>query len=91
MVRLDAHPSGCVSRDLLLTLALSAALAAWITDHVALSVGLLRRTPRWRGAVSLVIAPLAPIFGFAEKLRIRSALWIVFAIAYAILRWRAYA
>lgn len=77
--------------DLILTLALSVALAAWVTDHVALSVGLMRRHPRWRGLVALLVAPLAPVFGFGAQLHVRSVLWIVFAVAYVALRARAYA
>lgn len=77
--------------DLVVTVALSVALAAWVTIHVALSVGLLRRHPRWRGLVGFLLAPLAPVFGFAAELRVRSVLWILFAIAYGILRYRAYA
>jgi hypothetical protein len=71
--------------------ALCVAAAAWLTVHVALTVGLLRRPPWWRGVVALVIAPLAPVFGFAAHLRVRSVLWLVFAIAYMVLRWRAWA
>ena len=78
-----------ITRDLVLTVLLSAALAAWITDHVALAVGLLRRKPRWRGLVGFVVAPLAPVFGFMERLRVRSVLWIVLAVAYGVLRWKA--
>lgn len=77
--------------DLVVTIALSVALAAWVTDHVALSVGLLRRQPRWRGLVAFVVAPLAPVFGFGARLWFRSALWIALAIAYVVLRLRAYA
>jgi hypothetical protein len=80
-----------VRSDLILTAALSFAAAAWLTDHVALSVGLLRRRPRWRGLVGFLLAPLAPVFGFSARLRVRSVLWLVFAIAYAVLRARAYA
>jgi len=80
-----------VPPDLVLTLALAIAAALWFTVHVALSVGLLRRHPRWRGLVGFVVAPLAPVFGFGARLRVRSVLWVVLAIAYAILRVRAYA
>jgi hypothetical protein len=78
-----------ITRDLVLTVLLSVALAAWITDHVALAVALLRRKPRWRGPVAFVVVPLAPVFGFMEKLRVRSALWLLLAIAYGVLRWKA--
>lgn len=77
--------------DLIVTLALAVVAALWFTIHVALSVGLLRRQPRWRGLVGFLIAPLAPIFGFAARLRIRAVVWIVLAIAYAVLRFKAYA
>lgn len=83
------RPTLVLTRDVLLTLTLSLALAAWLTDHIALAVGLMRRAPRWRGFVALVVAPLAPLFGFLAKLRVRSALWLVLAIVYAFLRWRA--
>lgn len=77
--------------DLLLTVALAAVAALWFTLHVALSVGLLRRHPRWRGLLGFFVAPLAPVFGFGARLRVRSALWIVLAVAYVVLRVRAYA
>ncbi|MGZ3419996.1 MAG: hypothetical protein ACXWUG_23900 [Polyangiales bacterium] len=77
--------------DLVVTIALSVASAAWVTVHVALSVGLLRRQPRWRGLLGFFVAPLAPLFGFAAKLRVRSLLWVVLAVAYVMLRIRAYA
>jgi hypothetical protein len=79
-----------VSSDLVITIALAAAAALWFTIHVALSVGLLRRHPRWRGLVGFVVAPLAPVFGFGARLRVRSVLWVVCAIAYAVLRMRAF-
>ncbi len=80
-----------MNTDLAVTIALSVAFAAWVTDHVALSVGLLRRAPRWRGLVALVIAPLAPVWGFGARLRVRSVLWVVLACAYVALRIGAYA
>jgi hypothetical protein len=80
-----------VRSDLVVTIALSVALAAWVTVHVALSVGLLRRHPRWRGLLGFFVAPLAPLFGFGANLRVRSVLWVLFAVAYVVLRVRAYA
>ena len=77
-------------RDLLVFIALCVALAGWVTVHVALAVGLLRRHPRWRGPVGFFVAPLAPVFGFMAKLRVRSVLWVLCAVAYAVLRWKAY-
>ena len=77
--------------DLAITIALSAVAALWFTFHVALAVGLIRRHPRWLGLLAFVVAPLAPVFGFGARLRIRSVAWVVLAIAYAVLRARAYA
>jgi hypothetical protein len=80
-----------VRSDLVVTVALAAVAASWFTFHVALSVGLLRRHPRWRGLVGFLVAPLAPFFGLSARLRVRSVAWIVLAVAYLILRMRAYA
>lgn len=80
-----------MSSNLIVTVALAAVAALWFTFHVALSVGLLRRHPRWRGFVGFLVAPLAPVFGFGAHLRVRSVAWIVLAVAYVILRMRAYA
>lgn len=80
-----------MSRDLVLTIALAAVTALWFTFHVALAVGLIRRHPRWRGLLAFFVAPLAPVFGFGAGLRVRSVAWLVLAIAYVVLRARAYA
>jgi len=80
-----------VRADIVITVALSVALAAWVTDHVALSVGLMRRRPWWRGVLALLVAPLAPVFGIGARLWVRSALWIALALTYVVLRLRAQA
>ncbi|GAC1352860.1 MAG: hypothetical protein NVS3B20_14460 [Polyangiales bacterium] len=78
-----------MDRNLIIYIVLCVAFAAWCTVHVALSVGLLRRRPRWRGPVGFLVLPLAPVFGLIEKLRIRSALWLLFAAIYGIFFWIA--
>jgi hypothetical protein len=78
-----------LSRDLVVTIGVSMASAAWFTDHVALCFGLLRVGPWWKSVLGFLIAPLAPIFGVRARLWARSALWIVFAGTYVLVRWRA--
>lgn len=77
------------SRDLVVTFGVSMASAVWVTDHVALCVGLRRLGPAWVAAVGFIVAPLAPLLGFRARFWLRSALWIASAGAYALLRWRA--
>jgi len=63
---------------------LLAAFATLVTMHVTLTIGLLRRAPRWRAAVGLVVPPLAPWWGWRERMRVRSALWGAAALVYAV-------
>ncbi len=72
-----------MTRDELAAAALVVAFAALVTVHVTLVVGLARRAPWWRALVALVVAPLAPYWGWQQRLRIRSVVWIVSAVAYA--------
>jgi hypothetical protein len=69
-------------RDALHVGALVAAFAALVTMHVTLTLGLLRRPQRWRALVGFVVAPLAPWWGWREKMRVRSSLWGVAAVIY---------
>jgi hypothetical protein len=64
------------------TLVLSFALLA--TSHIALAAGLLFRQPRWRGPVALLVAPLAPYWGVAERMYVRSATWLVALVVYVV-------
>lgn len=65
---------------------LVASFATLVTSHVALALGLAARRPRWRGAVALLVPPLAPWWGLEAGLRVRSALWITGACAYVVAR-----
>ncbi|HEY3818652.1 MAG TPA: hypothetical protein VGL81_15875 [Polyangiaceae bacterium] len=63
---------------------LVAAFAALLTVHVTLAYGLIRRGPRWHAPVALVVAPLAPWWGWQAHMRVRGALWIAAAAVYAV-------
>jgi hypothetical protein len=69
-----------------LVLALLAAFATLATAHVALVWGLAWRPPRWRALLALPLAPLAPYWGFREGMRFRSAIWLLSAATYIVLR-----
>ena len=59
--------------------------ATLATIHVALAGRLfLRMRPRWRGLVSLVVPPLAVIWGFRAGYRRMSVLWLVSVVVYLI-------
>jgi hypothetical protein len=60
------------------------AFATWLTTHVTLAVGLVRRAPRWHALVALLVAPLAPWWGWQAKMRLRAALWMTAAAVYAV-------
>jgi hypothetical protein len=64
-------------------LVLVAAFAALLTAHVTLSVGLLRRAPRWHALVAFFVAPLAPWWGWQAHMRFRGAVWVAAATIYA--------
>jgi hypothetical protein len=56
-------------------LALAVALAAFLAAHVALVVGLARRRAWLQAVVGLVIAPLAPWWGWRAGMRLRTMAW----------------
>ena len=58
------------------------AFAALLTAHLTLAVGLVRRAPRWHGLVALLVAPLAPWWGWQARMRVRGVLWIAAAAVY---------
>jgi hypothetical protein len=60
------------------------AFATLLTTHVTLAVGLGRRAPRWHALLALFVAPLAPWWGWQARMRIRAALWMTAAAAYAV-------
>jgi hypothetical protein len=78
-----------MSRDEALVIALVVAFATLVTAHLSLAARLARTPPWWRALVALFVPPLAPYWGLREGLRIRSAIWIAAAVAYAVTRFIA--
>jgi hypothetical protein len=74
-----------MTRDAVALALLVLAFATLVTVHVALAAGLAARAPRWRGAVALVVPPLAPWWGWRTRLRARTVAWLVLAAVYAAL------
>ncbi len=50
--------------------------AALATVHVTITVGLLRRRPRWHALVAFVFVPLAPYYAAREHMRARAFAWV---------------
>ena len=78
-----------MTRDEWLTVTLVVAFATLVTAHVTLVVGLLARPPRWRALAAALVPPLAPAWGVRSAMPVRAAIWMVSAVAYALLRWLA--
>jgi len=68
--------------DFVLLGLLSTAVGLHIVAHVSLVMGLLRRRPWWRGAVALVVPPLAVFWGYEARLWRRVTLSVVTLIVY---------
>ncbi len=62
------------------------AFAVVLTAHVAIVLGLMRRAPRWRAAVALVVPPLGVAWSIRERRWFRAAAWMVGAVSYALAR-----
>jgi hypothetical protein len=71
-----------MTRDMVCVAVLLVAFALLVTAHVTLALGLLRRLPRWRAPVGLVVPPLAVFWGWREGMRVRSTLWALSALLY---------
>jgi hypothetical protein len=56
--------------------------AGLVTAHVALTVVLARCAPRWRALAAFLCPPLAPWWGWQERMRVRAILWIATALLY---------
>jgi hypothetical protein len=59
--------------------------AGLLTTHVALTIGLVRRRPRWRAIVAFLLPPLAPFWCSQERMRGRTILWMVAALLYGVM------
>lgn len=71
-------------KDWLVVAGLVLALASLITAHISIAYGLVRRTPRWRAPLALVVAPLAPYWAWREQMPIRAIVWGAAVILYVI-------
>jgi len=74
------------SVDVILLISLTVTFAVLLTVHVALAAALLGREPWWRGAVALVVPPLAPYWAYREQMVLRAAVWTISAVVYVSLR-----
>ncbi len=66
--------------------ALVLSFATFWTAHLALAAGLGARGPWWRGALALVVVPLAGYWGMKGRLRVRTAVWLVGLVTYVAAR-----
>jgi len=73
-------------KDVAVTLVLVLSFAALITAHVAIVIGLALKEPRWRAAVALLVAPLAPYWAIASGMKARGWIWIGSVCLYAAAR-----
>ena len=64
-------------------IALALALAAFVTAHFALVAGIGARGPWWCAVLSLVVAPLAPWWGWGLGMRRRTLAWAAALALYA--------
>jgi hypothetical protein len=70
--------------DLAILLTLVGSFAVLVTVHLWLSLALARQKPWWRGAVALIVAPLAPYWGLASRLRALSVVWVTALVTYGL-------
>jgi hypothetical protein len=70
--------------SLIVLAVLIVAFATLVTVHVTLAAGIARRESRWRGLVALVVVPLAPWWGWRERMRVRGVLWMIAAVVYGV-------
>ena len=71
-------------KDIVLLALVVGSFAGALTCHVTLLVGLFRRAPRSRGLFALLLPPLAPYWGFRERLRVRAGGWVIFVALYLV-------
>jgi hypothetical protein len=59
------------------------ALVVFVAAHLALVAGIARREAWWRAGVALVVAPLAPWWGWHAGMRRRTIAWGAALAVYA--------
>ncbi len=65
-------------------LTLVSSFAILCTAHLALALGLSLKKPRYKGLLALVLAPLAPYWGLAAKMRVRAFVWVIAFCIYVL-------
>ncbi|HTQ08401.1 MAG TPA: hypothetical protein VMI54_31315 [Polyangiaceae bacterium] len=70
--------------DLTLLLLPPLSLGLLVTAHLAIAVGLLGQSPRWRAFVALLVPPLAVVWGLRAGMTIWCRVWLGAAAAYAV-------
>ncbi len=73
-------------KDLVTVTVVVLAFATLVTSHLSIVFGLLRKPPRSRALLALVVAPLAPYWAFRERMRVRAGVWAVAAVLYVAAR-----
>ena len=69
-------------RDTIVVALLVVAFALVITMHVAITIGLAKRKPRWRALVAFVVPPFAAYWAWHEHMRRRMGLWVGAVLVY---------
>jgi hypothetical protein len=77
--------------DVFVMVSIVVSFATLVTAHLALAAGLAARPPWWHALVALLVPPLAPYWGFREKMRARAVLWGAALVLYAAARAAAHA
>lgn len=73
-------------KDIVVVACLVVAFAAFVTAHVAIVAGLAARRPRWRAPVGLLVPPLALLWAFRERMRVRAIAATAAVVVYAVAR-----
>jgi hypothetical protein len=60
--------------------------AMLLTSHVAIVIGLARRSPRYRALVAVVVPPVGAFWAFRQKLYVRAIAWPVALALYVAAR-----
>jgi hypothetical protein len=71
-------------KDLIVVATLVLAMASFLTAHVAIAYGLAWRPPRWRVLAALLVPPLAPLWAWRERMRVRTIVWVVALALYVV-------
>ena len=72
-------------RDVAEVLILSVLLAAVLTTHAVILLGLLARRQSWRALAALLMPILAPYWAWQNSLRARAVAWVVLTVIYFLL------